>query len=138
PGTPIGLELAPGVIALGHEDRLEHVIGHLVQNAIDASTSARQITVFLAHDGRNAILEVADNGAGMTPEFIQERLFKPFQTTKPAGMGIGVYESSQYVTRLGGDITVASEPGVGTRVSVRLPLVDMAERPALPVSEAAA
>ena len=109
-----------------------------VRNASEARTSARTITVLLAHDARNALLVVADNGAGMTREFIQERLFKPFQTTKAAGMGIGVYESSQYVTRLGGDITVASEPGVGTRISVRLPLVDMAERPALPVSEAAA
>jgi signal transduction histidine kinase len=74
----------------------------------------------------------------MTREFIQERLFKPFQTTKPAGMGIGVYESSQYVTKLGGEITVASEPGAGTRVTVRLPLVDVDERPALSVSEEAA
>ncbi|HEY7788345.1 MAG TPA: XrtA/PEP-CTERM system histidine kinase PrsK [Casimicrobiaceae bacterium] len=136
--TPIGLELASGVVALGHEDRLEHVIGHLVQNAIDASTSARQVTVFLAREGREAVLVVADNGEGMTREFIQERLFKPFQTTKPAGMGIGVYESSQYVTKLGGEITVASELGAGTRVTVRLPLVDVDERPALSVSEEAA
>jgi signal transduction histidine kinase len=53
-------------------------------------------------------------------------------------MGIGVYESSQYVTKLGGEITVASEPGAGTRVTVRLPLVDVDERPALSVSEEAA
>ena len=95
PGTPIGLELAPGVFALGHEDRLEHVIGHLVQNAIDASTSARQVTVFLAHDGRNAILVVADNGAGMTPGCLQARLFQPLQPTKSPGMASGRYESSQ-------------------------------------------
>ena len=52
----------------------------------------------------------------MTPEFVRERLFKPFQTTKPTGMGIGVYESSQYVAGLGGSIAVESEPGVGRTV----------------------
>ena len=55
--------------------------------------------------GRAArVVEVGDTGIGMTPEFVRERLFKPFETTKPAGMGIGVYESSQYVHELGGRI----------------------------------
>ena len=53
----------------------------------------------------------------MTPEFIRDRLFKPFQTTKASGMGIGVYESAQYVTGLGGEIRVDSRPGAGTRVA---------------------
>jgi signal transduction histidine kinase len=57
----------------------------------------------------------------MTPEFIRDRLFKPFQTTKPHGMGIGVYESLQYVTGLGGRILVDSRPGAGTEVRVFLP-----------------
>jgi signal transduction histidine kinase len=48
-------------------------------------------------------------------------LFRPFETTKLAGMGIGVYESSQYVAGLGGQILVDSEPGRGTRVRVLLP-----------------
>jgi signal transduction histidine kinase len=57
----------------------------------------------------------------MTPEFIRDRLFKPFETTKPTGMGIGVYESSQYVTSLGGELVIDSTPGSGTRVHLRLP-----------------
>jgi signal transduction histidine kinase len=57
----------------------------------------------------------------MSSEFIRERLFRPFETTKPAGMGIGVYESSQYVEGLGGRIQVDSEPGRGTCVRVLLP-----------------
>ena len=64
---------------------------------------------------------VSDGGAGMTAEFIRDRLFKPFQTTKPAGMGIGVYESAQYVNALGGEIRVDSSPGTGTSVRVLLP-----------------
>jgi len=65
---------------------------------------------------------VSDDGVGMTPEFVRDRLFKPFQTTKAAGMGIGVYESAQYVAGIGGQITVDSRPGLGTDVRVRFPL----------------
>ncbi|HVP87584.1 MAG TPA: ATP-binding protein, partial [Casimicrobiaceae bacterium] len=61
-----------------------------------------------------------DSGIGMSAEFVRERLFKPFQTTKPGGMGIGVYESFQYVTGLGGQMLIESEPGRGTRVRVLL------------------
>jgi signal transduction histidine kinase len=62
----------------------------------------------------------------MTADFVRERLFKPFETTKPAGMGIGVYESRQYVASLGGSVEVDSVEGRGTRVAVRLPAADSA------------
>jgi putative PEP-CTERM system histidine kinase len=118
---PIELELSTGVTAAGHEDRLEHVIGHLVQNAIDATSKGGSVTVKLHDDGAFALIDVKDTGTGMSPEFIRERLFRAFETTKSAGMGIGVYESSQYVAGLGGRILVDSEPGRGTRVRVLLP-----------------
>ena len=121
PQNGISVEVSTVAVAIGHEDRLEHVIGHLIQNAIDASTPPRQIGVRLGREAGHVVLEVRDRGVGMTPEFVRERLFKPFQTTKPTGMGIGVYESSQYVSGLGGSIAVESEPGVGTRVFLRLP-----------------
>ena len=70
------------------------------------------------------MVEVGDTGSGMTPEFLRERLFKPFQTTKPAGMGIGAYESFQYVHELGGKVSVESVINVGTQVSLLLPLFD--------------
>ena len=98
----VGLDLASGICTLGDEDRLEHVIGHLVQNAQDATMDRGEVSVRLFRDGRMAVIEIADTGIGMKPEFIRDRLFKPFETTKTAGMGIGVYESSQYVTSLGG------------------------------------
>ena len=94
----IGLDLTPATCALGHEDRLEHVIGHLVQNAQDATAERGEVSVRLFRESRTAVIEIADTGIGMSPEFIRDRLFKPFETTKTAGMGIGVYESSQYVT----------------------------------------
>ena len=62
----IELDLAPGVHAIGHEERLEHVIGHLVQNALDATADGGRVTVRLARDGRFAAIEVADTGTGMS------------------------------------------------------------------------
>jgi putative PEP-CTERM system histidine kinase len=119
--APITMNLGADISAMGHPDQLEHVIGHLVQNAIDASGEAGKVAVQLRRENETAVIEVTDNGTGMTPEFIRDRLFRPFQTTKPAGMGVGVYESSQYVTELGGRIVVESAPDAGTRVRVMLP-----------------
>ncbi|HEY5861806.1 MAG TPA: XrtA/PEP-CTERM system histidine kinase PrsK, partial [Casimicrobiaceae bacterium] len=127
--TPIAVETMP-LPALGHEDRLEHVIGHLVQNALDATAEHGQVEVRIGREGASAVVEVRDTGAGMTPEFVRERLFKPFETTKPAGMGIGVYESSQYVKSIGGEIRVESTPGQGTSVRVLLQLSDGNSEPA--------
>ncbi len=53
---------------------------------------------------------MTDRGRGMTPEFVRERLFKPFQTTKETGMGIGAFECQQYVQQVGGRIEVESSP----------------------------
>jgi len=115
------IEAVPDVLANGHEDRLERVIGHLVQNGFDAAGEQGQVTVRVFREAGNAVVEVADNGVGMTPDFIRDHLFKPFQSSKTSGMGIGAYESHQYVTSLGGRMDVASEPGTGTRVRVLLP-----------------
>jgi putative PEP-CTERM system histidine kinase len=131
---PIDLNLDSDVTAIGHEDRLEHVIGHLVQNALDATATRGTVAVRLQRDDARAIIEVKDSGIGMSPEFVRERLFKPFETTKTAGMGIGVYESSQYISGLGGQMQIDSTPGVGTRVRVSLPRadIDASSAPSLP------
>jgi putative PEP-CTERM system histidine kinase len=138
PGRPpIALDLAAETIVVGHEDRIEHVIGHLVQNAVDATDRGGKVTVRVGRDETFACVEIRDTGVGMTPEFVRERLFKPFETTKTSGMGIGVYESSQYVAGLGGRIVVDSTPGVGTRVRVLLPPGETAVAPAGPEKEVA-
>ena len=122
PGRTIALEISGKVVASGHEDQLEHVIGHLIQNALDATADRGSIAIRLTPDGDHAVVEVTDTGVGMTKEFVRERLYKPFETTKKQGMGIGVYESSQYVAGIGGQLLIDSTPGKGTRVRVLLPL----------------
>ena len=133
----IDMDLAVGIYGVGHMDRLEHVIGHLVQNALDATTGRGQVSVRLRRDDNTAVIEVTDSGVGMTPEFVRDRLFKPFQTTKAAGMGVGMYESAQYVTGVGGQILVDSTPDVGTRVRVVLPLGHDTASPTMEPKEAA-
>jgi len=122
----IEIDSGEAVATLAHEDRLEHVFGHLLQNAIDASPPQARIQVRLERRNDEAVVVVADRGRGMAPEFIRDRLFKPFETTKSSGMGIGVYESAQYVASIGGAIQVQSEENVGTSVEVRLPRADAA------------
>lgn len=126
-GREVEIEIREPVIAKGHEDRVERVVGHVVQNALDATEQGGEVKVCLSRQGGYASVEVADTGHGMSPEFLRERLFKPFQTTKAAGMGIGAYESFQYVNELGGRISVESAVGVGTQVSLLLPLFEMGE-----------
>jgi putative PEP-CTERM system histidine kinase len=133
----IDMDLAAGIHGVGHMDRLEHVIGHLVQNALDATTGRGRVSVRLRRDDNTAVIEVTDSGVGMTPAFVRDRLFKPFQTTKATGMGVGMYESAQYVTGLGGRILVDSTPDVGTLVRVVLPLGHDTAAPAMEPKEAA-
>jgi putative PEP-CTERM system histidine kinase len=118
------VDLQEKVAARGHEERLERIVGHIVQNAFDATDPSGRVCVRLGKEKGQAIVQVSDTGKGMTKEFIRERLFKPFQTTKQAGMGIGAYESFQYVQELGGKIEVQSELGTGTTVTVLLPLFE--------------
>ena len=123
-GRRLEIDAPERITTRGDTQRLERVIGHIVQNALDATESAGAVSVKLDRIGSQARIEVADTGHGMSREFISDRLFKPFQTTKAAGMGIGAYESLQYVQELGGTIQVQSEPGQGTRVVILLPLLE--------------
>lgn len=123
-GRELELHVEPRVATRGHEDRLERVMGHLVSNALDATDAQQRVWLKIERYGSHARVEVGDNGMGMSEQFVQERLFKPFQTTKEAGMGIGAYESFQYVHELGGKVSVDSKEGEGTVVTLLLPLIE--------------
>ena len=110
-----------------NHDRFTSVIEHLIQNAQEASPDDGEVCVVLQQNQGWLMIEVTDNGSGMTPEFIRERLFRPFQTTKGnAGMGIGVYESREFVHALSGEISVDSTLGNGTTFAIKLPMLSMA------------
>jgi putative PEP-CTERM system histidine kinase len=115
-----------GLWVAANAERLERVVGHLVQNAIDATPATGEVNVQLKHRGANAVIEIADTGRGMDPEFVRDALFRPFESTKRTGMGIGAYESREYVRELGGDVLVASELGSGSRFEIVLPLLERA------------
>jgi putative PEP-CTERM system histidine kinase len=104
--------------------RLERVIGHLVQNAIEATARDGQVWVRLFRKNDFAVIEIEDTGHGMSEKFIREKLFKPFESTKSAGMGIGVFESREYVSELGGELEVSSSAVNGTVFRVILPLYE--------------
>jgi putative PEP-CTERM system histidine kinase len=136
-GCSLELRIGERLITRGHEERLERVIGHLVQNALDATDPSGKVWVSLERRGDRAAIEVGDTGHGMSQEFIRDRLFKPFQSTKQAGMGIGAYESAQYIRELGGEMLVDSEESQGTRITMILPLFDIRTESDLREKEAA-
>jgi putative PEP-CTERM system histidine kinase len=123
-GRTLELQQVDRVATRGHDERIERVLGHVVQNAFDATPPGGRVWLSLTRSSGQARVTVGDTGAGMSREFIDTRLFKPFNTTKSAGMGIGAYESFQYVRELGGEILVDSEPGSGTVITLVLPLFD--------------
>ena len=103
-------------------DRLTRAIGHLLQNALEATPPSGQVTLRGFEEAGQAIIEIIDTGSGMDEAFIRARLFQPFDSTKGAGMGIGAYECRETLRALGGSIEVDSTPGTGTRFRLSLPL----------------
>jgi putative PEP-CTERM system histidine kinase len=104
-------------------ERLVAITEHLIRNAQDASDESGEIGIDVSANGQVATVQIRDTGCGMTPEFIRERLFQPFDSTKGSqSMGIGAYQAREYVTELGGQLEVESTPGKGTIFSVHLPL----------------
>ena len=118
-------------VVLGKADAVEQVLTHLVHNAVEASPAASPVFVGINADGPMARVEVIDSGHGMSPQFVAERLFRPFDTAKPGGFGIGAYEAREMVRAMGGRLDVESREGVGTRFVIRLPRAMGAERVAL-------
>lgn len=103
------------------KDRMSANIAHLIQNAQDATQDAGSITVRLRKQGGFAVIEIEDSGEGMDESFIHDRLFQPFESTKGT-MGIGVFQVREYARKLGGQLDVESQLGVGTTFRLLIPL----------------
>jgi len=106
-----------------NEARLISILGHLVQNAQDATNDSGNVEICLRKVGENALIEIRDTGIGMDKQFILDRLYKPFDTTKGlTGMGIGAHDAKAFIEEIGGILDVESEEGKGTKFSIKLPL----------------
>jgi len=103
-------------------DRLHAVLSHLLQNALDATPKDGQVHVEVHRDRHDVLIDITDTGCGMDQDFIRHRLFRPFDTTKGlSGMGIGAFESREYLRTLGGDLEVSSQLQHGSRFRMRIP-----------------
>ena len=104
------------------KNQLLAILGHLVQNAQDATDDDGRINISQKRSTDGVVIEIEDTGSGMSEEFIKNNLFKPFKTTKGSkGMGIGVYEAREIILAIGGRIEVRSEVGVGTCFRLTIP-----------------
>lgn len=113
-------------VALDRE-QISKVITNLVLNAKEAMSGTGTVRLSTGQENGWIVLKVGDNGCGMAPEFIERSLFRPFQTTKKNGLGIGMFQSKMIVEIHGGRISVASQPGAGTTFQVFLPAKTRAE-----------
>jgi len=120
------VERAPCMV-LAEPDALEQALVHLVHNAIEASEAGTPVFLDRTEEAAHAAIEVIDSGAGMSPEFMRTQLFKPFQSSKPGGFGIGAFEARELIRAMGGRLDVESREGLGTRFRLRLPLAGAAE-----------
>jgi putative PEP-CTERM system histidine kinase len=112
------------------DERFAMVAAHLIRNAQEATGGDGKVEVRATREGGHAVISIEDDGCGMDPEFVRTRLFKPFDSTKGSkGMGIGAYQARMLVVESGGTLEVASEPGRGTAITIRLPLAEPVEAP---------
>jgi putative PEP-CTERM system histidine kinase len=136
PGVEVTKVLEPVPRILMDREQFHSVLTNLLLNARDAVCGERaegdasrtmapggSIQVRTESRGGRVVLSVVDNGCGISPTFLRDSLFRPFQSTKKSGLGIGMFQSHMTVEAHGGSIHVESEAGKGTAVRVSLPAI---------------
>ena len=103
-------------------DQIRKVLANMVLNANDALSQGGEIRIETGQRNGWAVISVSDNGSGMSKEFMEKSLFRPFKTTKKQGMGIGLFQSKMIVEAHGGRIEAESEENVGSTFRVFLPI----------------
>jgi signal transduction histidine kinase len=122
PGVDLITELAPMPTIKADREQLQNVVTNLVLNARDAINGGGRIYVRTEHRGDRVVLSVIDNGCGISPAFIRDSLFRPFQSTKKKGLGIGLFQSRAIILAHGGGVHVESEVGKGTTFQASFPV----------------
>jgi putative PEP-CTERM system histidine kinase len=108
---------------------LEQAVGHLLQNAIDASPPGEPVLVRVTGRTNEVAIAIIDKGSGMDGDFIRNQLFQPFASTKPGGFGIGSFEARSLVAGMGGRLSVDSRPDRGTSFTIIVPAAEAADEP---------
>ena len=111
---------------MGVREQIQQVLLNVVLNAKQAITHDGAISIGLTEADGSARVTVKDTGCGISPAML-ERLFTPSQSSRPGGLGVGLYQCKQIVETHGGTIQIRSEEGSGTEVTIELPLASMAE-----------
>ena len=108
-----------------NHDRFISIVGHIIKNAQEATEDDGYVKVEVYADINDVVIRVMDNGCGMDDQFIKEKLFTPFITTKGnAGMGVGVYECREFIEAMGGQVEVNSRLGLGSEFVLTIPVMD--------------
>ena len=103
-------------------DAFDAVLTHLLNNAVEASGDSA-VAVDLRHENMSVVIDIADRGPGMSPEFVRDELFRPFSSTKGGGHGIGAFQARELLRDAGGDLLVLTRMGEGTTMRLLLPAV---------------
>ena len=122
PDFTLEKELSPLAKIPFDREQIAKVVTNLVLNARESSPAKAHVRIVTSQSAEWVAVAVTDHGCGMSAEFIKNSLFRPFQTSKKTGLGIGLFQSKMIVEAHGGRLTVASEPGRGTTFQVLLPI----------------
>ncbi len=114
-------DLSPNVKSVVNPSALERVVENLIINAIEAMPNGGNLKLTTRATAEQSVISVADTGNGMAPDYVRDKLFHPFATTKKKGIGLGLYSCREIVERHGGTIEVESQEGVGTTFRLLLP-----------------
>jgi putative PEP-CTERM system histidine kinase len=128
PGAELVQDLHPLPSVRVDRTQIRNVVSNLIMNAHDAIEVNGRIRVATVQRNNWVVLTVEDNGCGMSPEFVERGLFRPFQSTKKNGIGIGMFQCKMIVQAHHGKIEVDSQPGKGTAFRVWLPIRQTSHR----------
>jgi len=108
---------------------LEQALGHLLQNAVEACSAALPVVVRVDGSDEKVAITISDKGVGMDSDFVRNRLFQPFSSSKSGGFGIGAFEARSLIDAMDGRLTVESQPGRGTTFTILLPAAQPVSEP---------
>ncbi len=129
-GLRLETQFSPEETVFADPDRLQQVFINVLKNSVEAMSAAGIVTVAIGHDERGQHIRIADNGPGI-PEEVLDALFVQRRTTKESGHGLGLLIIKQLVEAHGGQVSIASEVGLGTQVMLTLPYPARLGAPAL-------